>query len=753
MVEGLKQIKLLGEGAFGKCYLCEKPDDKSKWVVKQIDISRMSPQEKKEAYHEAKVMSAFDHPNIIKFRDVYTTTNGKLNIVMDYADGGDLASKIQAQRGRLFPENQILNWFVQICLAMKHVHDRKVLHRDIKGQNIFLMSNGMIKLGDFGIAKVLSHTIDKARTQVGTPYYLSPEIIQNKPYSFKSDIWSLGVLLYELCALRPPFDGNSIHQLSLNIVKGNYSPIANQYSRDLKNLIGQMLSIDPGRRPSLAQILRMNFIKEKIQNFLGETIRAQEFSHTVLHNQNVFSAQDKKKGEELIQKKNEEVKRRNEEMKKKREEEQKREEENRRKKEEEIRELEEAKKRAQARENFKEHSNEESKDPYRRDIPPARDGMRNLPPKGVPPKERKPQVADLIQKIPEYKPKPKAPNPNPNPWYIEPKKENPEPAYQALYDKPISHEAPQIPKSKPASQPPTPQAKFPIAKHLEDELKPKKDFNLSVQSEKQRAKEKDKAQKRLEELRKQKEKLLKDSYLKEQEDLKKKKEASKEKDERKQKQDEERRKMIDEMKRKKKAEMKNKKDEAIVQWVGDERDYAQIEREQEKLIIKLQEAIIEGEKSEEIESEVSESTAPTAEVSEGEDIVDRVDELENQEILPYEPPQILPVSDPENTYDKSVKIIQNFFQEKVSEPCSEYQSSRYGQLETLRLYLEEKLGHEKLLKAYEIVKDLWDKEEREWSYDECKKELIGVLDEEIINEYLYLIHSMIIVESRAEEGD
>ena len=85
-MDKLKQIKLLGEGAFGKCYLCENPEDKSQWVVKQIDISNMSAQEKKEAYHEAKVMSAFDHPNIIKFKDVYTTTNGKLNIVMNMLD-------------------------------------------------------------------------------------------------------------------------------------------------------------------------------------------------------------------------------------------------------------------------------------------------------------------------------------------------------------------------------------------------------------------------------------------------------------------------------------------------------------------------------------------------------------------------------------------------------------------------------------------------------------------------------------------
>jgi NIMA (never in mitosis gene a)-related kinase len=100
----------------------------------------------------------------------------------------------------------VLNWFTQICLALKHVHDRKILHRDLKSQNIFLTKKGMIKLGDFGIARVLSDTKSKAKTVVGTPYYLSPEIIKSEPYSFKSDIWSLGVLLYEMCALTPPFN-------------------------------------------------------------------------------------------------------------------------------------------------------------------------------------------------------------------------------------------------------------------------------------------------------------------------------------------------------------------------------------------------------------------------------------------------------------------------------------------------------------------------------------------------------------------
>ena len=125
-----------------------------------------------------------------------------------------METKLKSQKGKQQQtETQILDLFTQICLAIKHIHDRKILHRDLKSQNIFMNQNGSIKLGDFGIAKCLKNTVDIAKTVVGTPYYFSPEIIQNKPYSFKSDIWSLGILLYEMCALKMPFDGSNIAAL------------------------------------------------------------------------------------------------------------------------------------------------------------------------------------------------------------------------------------------------------------------------------------------------------------------------------------------------------------------------------------------------------------------------------------------------------------------------------------------------------------------------------------------------------------
>ena len=129
--------------------------DNQQCVMKMIDIHRMSEKEKRETVQEAKLLEALKHPNIVTFIEVYKTKRGKLCIIMDFADGGDLQNRIKEQRGRPFSEAQILDWFTQICLGMKHIHDRKVIHRDLKGQNIFLTKRGFVKIGDLGIAKVL----------------------------------------------------------------------------------------------------------------------------------------------------------------------------------------------------------------------------------------------------------------------------------------------------------------------------------------------------------------------------------------------------------------------------------------------------------------------------------------------------------------------------------------------------------------------------------------------------------------------
>uniref|UniRef100_A0A6I8NUS0 non-specific serine/threonine protein kinase n=1 Tax=Ornithorhynchus anatinus TaxID=9258 RepID=A0A6I8NUS0_ORNAN len=261
-------IKMIGEGAFGKAFLARGKADNQQCVIKEINLTKMPIQEKEASQKEVILLAKMKHPNIVAFFSSLQEKN-KLYIVMEYCDGGDLMRRINSQRGVLFSEEQILGWFVQISLGLKHIHDRKILHRDIKAQNIFLSHNGMVaKLGDFGIARVLNNTMELARTCVGTPYYLSPEICQNKPYNNKTDIWSLGCVLYELCTLRHPFEGNSLHQLVLKICQARFNPISPMFSSDLRLLISQLFKVTPRDRPSVNSILKKPFLEKLIAQFL-----------------------------------------------------------------------------------------------------------------------------------------------------------------------------------------------------------------------------------------------------------------------------------------------------------------------------------------------------------------------------------------------------------------------------------------------------------------------------------------------------
>ncbi|XP_018103102.1 serine/threonine-protein kinase Nek5 isoform X2 [Xenopus laevis] len=276
-------VRLIGEGAFGKAYLAKGKLDNTQCVIKEINLSKMPKKEKDASHKEVILLAKMKHPNVVTFFSSIEERN-KLYIVMEYCDGGDLMKRINKQRGVLFEEEQILSWFVQISLGLKHIHDRKVLHRDIKAQNIFLSSNGTLaKLGDFGIARMLNSTMELARTCVGTPYYLSPEICENKPYNNKTDIWSLGCVLYELCSLKHPFEAGSLRQLVLKIGRGRYEPLPNKYSYDLRTLVSQLFKISSRDRPSINSILKKPFLEKRINKHLSPELIEEEFSHTVIH--------------------------------------------------------------------------------------------------------------------------------------------------------------------------------------------------------------------------------------------------------------------------------------------------------------------------------------------------------------------------------------------------------------------------------------------------------------------------------------
>ncbi|XP_068134909.1 serine/threonine-protein kinase Nek1 isoform X2 [Hyperolius riggenbachi] len=270
------KVSKIGEGSFGKAILVKSKEDGKQFVIKEISISKMSNKEREESRREVAVLANMKHPNIVQYKESFEES-GCLYIVMDYCEGGDLYQRINAQKGVLFSEDQILDWFVQLCLALKHVHDRKILHRDIKSQNIFLTKSGTIQLGDFGIARVLNSTVELARTCIGTPYYLSPEICENRPYNNKSDIWALGCVLYEMCTLKHAFEAGNMKNLVLKIIRGSYPPVSMHYSYDLRNLLSLLFKRNPRDRPSVSSILEKSFILKRIEKFLPPQLIAEEF--------------------------------------------------------------------------------------------------------------------------------------------------------------------------------------------------------------------------------------------------------------------------------------------------------------------------------------------------------------------------------------------------------------------------------------------------------------------------------------------
>lgn len=251
-MEKYRKMKVVGRGAFGIVHLCLRKADQKLVILKQIPVEQMTKDERLAAQNECQVLKLLNHPNIIEYYENFLEDKA-LMIAMEYAPGGTLAEYIQ-KRNSLLDEDTIMHFFAQILLALHHVHNKLILHRDLKTQNILLDKYQMIvKIGDFGISKILSSK-SKAYTVVGTPCYISPELCEGKPYNQKSDIWALGCVLYELASLKRAFEAANLPALVLKIMSGTFAPISDQYSPELRQLILSILSLDPSKRPQLSEI-------------------------------------------------------------------------------------------------------------------------------------------------------------------------------------------------------------------------------------------------------------------------------------------------------------------------------------------------------------------------------------------------------------------------------------------------------------------------------------------------------------------
>ncbi|XP_075618003.1 serine/threonine-protein kinase Nek4 isoform X5 [Balearica regulorum gibbericeps] len=236
-------LRAVGKGSYGEVSLVRHQEDSKQYVIKKLNLKNASNRERKAAEQEAQLLSQLKHPNIVTYRESWQGEDGLLYIVMGFCEGGDLYHKLKEQKGKLLPEHQVVEWFVQIAMALQYLHEKHILHRDLKTQNVFLTRTNIIKVGDLGIARVLENQYDMASTLIGTPYYMSPELFSNKPYNYK------------------------------------LPPMPKDYSPQLVEIIRTMLSKKPEERPSVKSILRQPYIKHQISLFLEATKAKAARSH------------------------------------------------------------------------------------------------------------------------------------------------------------------------------------------------------------------------------------------------------------------------------------------------------------------------------------------------------------------------------------------------------------------------------------------------------------------------------------------
>ena len=266
-IKDFKKEKVIGKGSFGSVFLVRRVADNKIYALKTVILDKLNKKEQENSVNEVRILASINHPNVIGYKEAFwEDKTSSLNIVMEYADDGDLQSKIIKMKteGGFFKESLIWEYSIQMIEGLKALHDKKIMHRDLKSANIFLFKeNHLCKLGDMNVSKVIKEKV--LLTQTGTPYYASPEVWRDEPYSYKSDLWSIGCVIYELCELHPPFKGKDLDELFEDVCLGKPKRINKIYSNELWSMIMMLLQVDVEKRVDCDMFFKSKLVCDKIQ--------------------------------------------------------------------------------------------------------------------------------------------------------------------------------------------------------------------------------------------------------------------------------------------------------------------------------------------------------------------------------------------------------------------------------------------------------------------------------------------------------
>ena len=266
-MENFEILDKLGEGSFSIVYKVKRKIDNQIYALKRVKLKNLKEKNVLYSLNEIRILASLKSNYIISYKEAfYDEKENTLILVMEYADNGDLSKMIKRYKknNQFIEEDEIWKIFIQLIKGLKSLHDLNILHRDIKSANIFLFSNGHAKLGDLNVSKVAKNGL--TNTQTGTPYYASPEVWNDLPYDYKSDIWSLGCVLYEMITLNLPFKCN-MKDLHKKIIKGEFKKIPKGYSEDLERIVHLLIQVNQDKRPNCKELLNNPIIKSKIEYF------------------------------------------------------------------------------------------------------------------------------------------------------------------------------------------------------------------------------------------------------------------------------------------------------------------------------------------------------------------------------------------------------------------------------------------------------------------------------------------------------
>ena len=277
MTEKYELIEIIGQGMYGKVYKSLNKYENKYYAIKTLNFQNISQKERLNIETEINLLQELKHPNIVLYKESFIDKNQNLNIVTTFCEGGDLYQKIFKSQKNYFQEKEIINALIQLLLGLSYIHDKKIVHRDIKTKNIFIQNEHTLRIGDFGIAKIFNSNNNNKNTNlnkmVGTPLYMAPECFkQNKKYSYKSDIWSLGCCIYEMCNLKHAFEGQFFPAVSIKISEGKRLPLNKIYSKELRNVIDSMLNLNPRNRPTIASLIEKTFLKKYVAEYINDFI-------------------------------------------------------------------------------------------------------------------------------------------------------------------------------------------------------------------------------------------------------------------------------------------------------------------------------------------------------------------------------------------------------------------------------------------------------------------------------------------------